>query len=319
VNDVWAYIRGQEHVKRALEVAAAGGHHVLLVGPHGAGKTLLARAFPSILPPPTPEEQAEIAGVYAAIGQAAPGDGAGPARPFRAPTPAISPADLVGDGAEATPGEVSLAHRGVLFLDDLPRFGTRVLEALGRPLDEHQVTVGRLGNEVTFPASLILTAAMVPCPCGHYGDPLHECTCSAATVSRYRERIPPALWDRLDIYVELAQVEVDKLADGRPGEPAAPVRARVQEARERQQERFQELPILTNGEMGPAQVQAFCRVDEAGQALLRAAMRQLNLSARGYHRILKVGRTIADLAGSEGIHVAPLAEAIQYRPRPGLL
>ncbi len=317
INDTvdMADVKGLEHVKRALEVAAAGGHHVLLVGPHGAGKTLLAHAALSILPPPTAEEAAEIAAVYQAAGLPAPTNGPGPHRPFRAPPPTITRGALLGGGEPLRPGEASLAHRGILLLDDLTAFGPRLLELLREPLEDRAVTIVRAAGTVTFPASLILIGAMPPCPCGHYGDPTQECTCPAAQVARHRQRIPGWLLDRADLHVEVPRVEYEKLADPRRGEPSAAIRARVGEARERQRERFEGMAIQLNGEMGPAEVHRFCQVDEAGHALLRAAMRQLNLSARGYHRILRTARTIADLAGSERIQVAYLAEAIQYRPR----
>jgi magnesium chelatase family protein len=203
----------------------------------------------------------------------------------------------------------------VLFLDELPEFGSRVLEVLRQPMEDKVVTISRASGTLTFPANFILIAAMNPCPCGYHGDSGRECTCSASMVARYRQRISGPLLDRMDIYVEVPRVDYEKLSADRQGEPSAAIRARVGDARARQRRRFEGRPILTNGEMGPAEVHAFCEVDEAGHALLRAAMRQLNLSARGYHRVLKVARTIADLGGSESIQVAHLAEAIQYRPR----
>lgn len=308
-------VKGQEHVKRALEVAAAGGHNVLMTGPPGAGKTLLARAMPSILPPMTFEESLTVTKIYSISGQL-PGDT--PLirhRPFRAPHHTISFAGLVGGGKIPGPGEISLAHRGVLFLDELPEFGTRLLEMLRQPLEDKQLTIARSAGSLTFPSNFMLIGALNPCPCGWYGDPVHECTCSMNMINRYQKRISGPLLDRIDIHMEVPRVEYEKLSDDRLGEPSATIRARVEAARERQHRRFEGTRLLSNADMGPAEVRDFCRVDEAGKSLLRAAMQQLHMSARAYHRILKLARTIADLAGSEGIETAHLAEAIQYRPR----
>jgi magnesium chelatase family protein len=308
-------VKGQEHVKRALEVAAAGSHNVLMSGPPGAGKTLLARAVPSILPRMTFEESLTVTKIYSVSGML-PGDT--PLvrhRPFRAPHHTISYAGLVGGGKVPSPGEISLAHRGVLFLDELPEFGTRLLEMLRQPLEDKQLTIARSSGSLTFPTNFMMIASMNPCPCGWYGDPVRECTCSNTMVSRYQKRISGPLLDRIDIHIEVPRVEYEKLSDERLGEPSSVVQARVEMARERQRRRFEGTGLMSNADMGPAEVRDHCQVDEAGKSLLRAAMQQLHMSARAYHRILKLARTIADLAGSEGIETAHLAEAIQYRPR----
>jgi magnesium chelatase family protein len=309
-------VKGQEHVKRALEVAAAGAHNVLMGGPPGAGKTLLARAVPSILPRMTFEESLTVTKIYSVAGQLPPDIPLIRHRPYRAPHHTISFAGLVGGGKVPGPGEISLAHRGVLFLDELPEFGTRLLEMLRQPMEDKQLTIARSAGSLTFPSNFMLVGAMNPCPCGWYGDPVKECTCSNAMVSRYQKRISGPLLDRIDIHIDVPRVEYEKLSDDRLGEPSAAIQARVEAARERQRQRFgNDGSLLSNADMGPAEVREFCAVDEAGASLLRAAMQQLHMSARAYHRILKLARTIADLARSEGIETAHLAEAIQYRPR----
>ena len=310
------HIKGQEHVKRALEVAAAGGHNVLMSGPPGAGKTLMARSMPSILPRLTFEEALDATRIYS-VANLLPADT--PLirhRPFRAPHHTISHAGLVGGGRWPRPGEISLAHRGVLFLDELPEFGTRNLETLRQPLEDHKVVISRAAGTLTFPANFMLIGAMNPCPCGYFGDPVRECTCSMRVISRYQKRISGPLLDRVDIHIGVPRVEYDKLSDGRFGEPSAAIRERVEAARQRQRQRFAESErLLCNADMGPAEVREVCQLDDAGKGLLRAAMQQLHLTARAYHRILKLARTIADLAGAEAIATSHLAEAIQYRPR----
>jgi len=309
-------IKGQEHVKRALEVAAAGSHNVLLVGPPGAGKTLLSRAVPGIMPRLTLEEALEVTRIYSVADMDMLSDGTPLIRhrPFRAPHHTISHAGLVGGGHWPRPGEVSLAHRGVLFLDELPEFGMRNLETLRQPIEDKVVTISRASGTLTFPANFQLIGSMNPCPCGYFGDPTHECTCTMQMVNRYQKRISGPMMDRMDIHI----VDYDKLASERLGERSASVRSRVERARELQRQRFDGTSLTCNADMGPAEVRQFCAVDATGKALLRTAMQQLHMSARAYHRILKLARTIADLAGSEGIQTAHLAEAIQYRPRRGL-
>ncbi len=310
-----ADIKGQEHVKRALEVAAAGGHNVLMSGPPGSGKTLLARSMPSILPRMTIDEALEVTKIYSVAGLLPPDQPMIRHRPFRAPHHTISHAGLVGGGHWPRPGEISLAHRGVLFLDELPEFGQRVLEVLRQPLEDRVVTIARSTGTLSFPASFVLVAAMNPCPCGYYGDPVRECTCSMAMISRYQKRISGPLLDRIDIHIEVPRVEFEKLSDDRRGERSAIIRERVETARERQRRRFAGTTLQCNADMGPAEIREYCRIDESGRSLLGAAMRQLHMSARAYHRILKLARTIADLEGSERIETAHIAEAIQYRPR----
>jgi magnesium chelatase family protein len=311
----WMYVYGQEHVKRALEVAAAGSHNVMMTGPPGAGKTLLARSMPSILPPMTTDECLEVTKIYSVAGSLPPETPLVQHRPFRAPHHTISHAGLVGGGRWPRPGEISLAHRGVLFLDELPEFGMRTLEVLRQPLEDHVVTISRAQGSLTFPANFMLIAAMNPCPCGYFGDPVKECTCSLTMVSRYQKRISGPLLDRIDIHIEVPRVEYDKLTDARLGEKSEDIRGRVERAREVQQRRFEGTALRCNADMGPAEVREYCQVDEAGRSLLKVAMQQLAMSARAFHRVLKLARTIADLAGSERIETAHLAEAIQYRPR----
>ncbi|RJQ40438.1 MAG: ATP-binding protein [Dehalococcoidia bacterium] len=313
------FIKGQEHVKRALEVAAAGGHNVIMVGPPGSGKTLLARSLPSILPPMTGEESLEVTKIYSVSGLLPSDTPLIRQRPFRAPHYTISNAGLVGGGQFPRPGEVSLSHRGVLFLDELPEFGHSVLEVLRQPLEDKTVTISRAQGSLSFPASFMLVGAMNPCPCGYNGDPFRQCSCSASTVARYQQRISGPFLDRVDIFVEVPHIDYEKLTDDRAGEPSEKIRERVSAARTRQIARFSGDGIACNAEITAAQVRDFCRMEDSAQGLLKAATKQLYLSARAFHRILKLARTIADLENAEVIKAPHLAEAIQYRPRRNVI
>lgn len=309
-------IKGQESAKRALEIAAAGGHNILLSGPPGTGKTLLAKALPSILPKPTIEEVLEITKIYSVAGLLNVNKGFISSRPFRSPHHSTSGVALVGGGSVPKPGEISLAHRGVLFLDEFPEFSRAVLENLRQPLEDGLVTVARAASTATFPAQFTLVAAQNPCPCGYYSDPTKACICTPAQIMKYQKKISGPMLDRIDLHVEVGRIEYDKLSSDVHGEDSETIQERVQQARDIQTARFQNCKnIKINSEMTVKEIREYCRLDAEGEAFMKAAVIKMYLSARSYHRVLKLARTIADLAGEKEIVVPHLAEAVQYRPR----
>lgn len=307
-------VKGQEEVKRAMEIAAAGNHNIIMVGPPGSGKSMIAKRVPSILPPFTMEEALETTMIHSVAGTLPDDSGLMTIRPFRSPHHSTSNVALVGGGSIPKPGEISLAHNGVLFLDELPEFPRNVLEVLRQPLEDRNITVSRARMTVNFPASFMLVASMNPCPCGHYNNPQKECTCMQHQVANYLSRISGPLLDRIDLQVEIVPVPFDALSDRRPAEPSAAIRERVIRARQIQEERFRGvLGVYTNAQMTPSTQKDFLHTDEKGLKLLRNAMEKFALSARAYDRILKVARTIADLDGSEQIRSEHIGEAVGYR------
>jgi magnesium chelatase family protein len=306
-------IKGQHALRRAVEVAVAGSHNILMIGPPGSGKSMVAKRVPTIMPTPTPEEHLEILGIHSAAGRTISGETTWGARPFRAPHHTVSDVALLGGGTIPGPGEISLAHHGVLFLDELPEFKRSALEVLRQPLEDGDVTISRSAGKITLPCAFMLVAAMNPCPCGYLGDPKHECRCSPTAIQRYRARISGPLLDRIDLHIEAPALSLGELRNQTPGETSAAMRTRTQAARERQHARFRGSLSTTNARMTHAQIRKHCAIDSTLGDLLQQAMEQLHLSARAYDRILKVALTIADLAGAEKIAAPHLLEAIQYR------
>ncbi|MCK5416259.1 YifB family Mg chelatase-like AAA ATPase [Candidatus Parcubacteria bacterium] len=310
-----SHIKGQEHVKRAMEISAAGAHNMLMGGPPGSGKTLIARTMPSILPNLTLEEALEVTKIYSVAGELASSEALVTSRPFRSPHHTASGVALVGGGTNPRPGEISMAHRGVLFLDEFPEFPRAVLENLRQPLEDGVIYISRAAGTLKFPAKFILISAMNPCPCGFYGDKDRECTCTPIQIANYKKKISGPIIDRIDLHIDVPRVNFDKLSARASGETSSEIKKRAEKARKIQKERFENEPFITNSEMSSEAVKKYCLVDEQSTSLLRNAVDQMHLSTRAYFRVLKLARTIADLAEIENIKSSHVAEALQYRPK----
>ena len=308
-------IRGQENAKRALTIAAAGSHNILMKGPPGAGKTLMARSFATIFPKLTLEESLEVTKIYSVANLLSEDQPIITTRPFRSPHHTTSHIGLIGGGNVPKPGEISLAHRGVLFLDEFPEFPRHVLEALRQPMEDGHITISRAAGRVLFPSRFTLVAAANPCPCGYFGDQTHDCTCNPSVITRYQKRLSGPILDRIDIHVSVPAVKVEKLTQNANAESSSKIQARVQKARDIQVKRFKGLPIKSNAEMSSRQLKEFCNLEPQSILLLKQAIEKLNLSARAFYRVVKIGRTIADLEGAVKIKSNHIAEALQYRPQ----